>query len=330
MRQKSLNNLFLFVFCLLGFLEQSYAICKLDWTGAGQALTATVTTGYFQLPIQVTRYDDLVLPKCNGPATSYYFNIRDTYNNGNVTKYLYLDGIQTSDPMKRIEVVLYKEDQISIITSNNPVVGSVGNQASLFSYYAYINPALDLSTLVPGQYFGTYGITLSRFNNGNIDNSADKSQNITLYFNVQPANPVLDVSLLPSGSTTFNISATTYTLEFLPTLSEGAERDFNVGIQYNTKYKIGFKSPTNLGKLKNTAGAATIDYEMNVNNTGYFTLESENFPAVAMDTSVGVNQPTVNKYFNVKVRIKNVVGNVAGKPSGTYSDRVTISITSAN
>ena len=107
MRQKSVNLIFLFVFCFLGFLEQSYAACLLDWSGAGQAATATVTTNFFQLPIQVIR-KDAPPTNCNGPATTYYFNIRDTYNNGNTAKYLYLNGIQTNDPTKRIEVIFYK------------------------------------------------------------------------------------------------------------------------------------------------------------------------------------------------------------------------------
>lgn len=328
MRQKSVNFIFLFVFCFLGFLEQSYAACLLNWSGAGQAATATVTTNYFQLPIEVTRYQTPP-GSCNASdlPTPYFFNIRDTYNNGNVTKYLYLNGIQTSDPTKRIEVAFYKTaDQTQLITSNNPITGTVGNQGTSFSYYTYINPATNFAALVPGQYSGLYGITLARTINGNIDNSADKSQNIQIIFGVQPPNPVVDISLLPSGSTAFNINATSYNLEFLPSLSEGAIRDFNVAIQYNTKYKIGFKSPTNLGKLKNSLGASTIDYEMDVENTGYFSLNTEKFPAITTDGTVAVNQPTVTKYFNVKVRINNVAGNVVGKPSGTYSDRVTITI----
>lgn len=326
MRQKSTNYLLLFVFCFLGFLDRSYAACLLDWSGAGQMPTATVTQGFFALPIQVTRKDVSPSDKCTGAPTPYFFNIRNTYNNGNVVKYLYLDGIQTNDSTKRIEVYFYKQANTSSeILSNSPITGTVNNTGTSFSYYTYINPATNFAALVPGTYSGNYGITLAQTVNGNIDNSADKSQVIQIIFGVNPPNPVVNISLLPSGTTTFNISATAYTLDFV-TLSEGAERDFNVVIQYNTKYKIGFKSPTNLGKLKNTSGAATIDYEMNVENTGYFTLNTEKFPAVTTDSSVAVNQPTATKFFNVKVRINNVPGNVVGKPSGDYSDKVTITI----
>ncbi len=322
MRQKSAKYIFLFVFCFFAFLDRAYSVCLLSWSGAGQALTVPVVQNYNPLSIQITRADaSNANGNCTGNPTNFYFYIRNVENNGTNPKYLYLNGA-TNTP--GLPIVFYKSDNSSIISSNNPISGSVNNQGTSITYSAYINPA-DVQTMAQGNYSGEFRICLALSANGAVnEQSCVKYQPITFTFYVQPQAPTLDIALLPSGTTTFNINATSYTLDF-PILSEGAEKDFNIAIQYNTKYKIGFKSPTNLGKLKNSLGTA-IDYQMNVNNTGYFSLNIENFPAATTNSTVPTNQPTATTSFNVKVRINNVAGNVVGKPSGYYSDNVTITI----
>ncbi len=197
--------------------------------------------------------------------------------------------------------------------NNNRLAGRFLNseQSITVNYCATLN---NSTVQRAGTHTNTFNIRFDRSSFGVDDGTTYKTGSITFQY-VVPT--VLDLSLVDTSSA-FNAADTDQTMNF-GTLTTGATRSFDIVMQYNVGYRLSMKSD-NSGNLK--ASGAAIPYSMTLNGAPINLSNAMQEKANSGSAYAAMISPTGGTRLPVSVTI----GNVNGKPGGTYSDTVSISV----
>ncbi len=125
---------------------------------------------------------------------------------------------------------------------------------------------------------------------------------------------LISISLIDSGAP-FDSNDTYQQLDF-GILQTGQQQQFDLRIQANTGYSIRFSSLNN-GAMANLAGNGNINYQVTVDGAN---------KDLSASSSVGVEvvSGASTGWDNVPHQIAVTIGDVSGKPAGSYSDAITV------
>lgn len=137
-----------------------------------------------------------------------------------------------------------------------------------------------------------------------------------LVINVQTQTSI-NISIVPENAP-YNSSSTSATLNF-GQLTTGKELGADLIVKSNTGYRVRVGSQNN-GQFRNYAKNANLPYEFRFAGTPVNLNGTSGNPANVM-TIPGGSIPAGDR-FNMKVK----VGTVSGKPTGEYSDTITVSV----
>lgn len=207
---------------------------------------------------------------------------------------------------------------INDVNSQNDILegvlasGSNDRQSSL-NFYA----ALDLSN--PWRKFGNYsGQFTVRLYRGTI-NDYTYIDSRTMQFSYNNVKRV-DISIVPTSGS-FDISDTLETLNF-GQLSKGQTRSCNAILKYNAGFML-FASSENNGRLKHTLHNEHIEYTATFSGITASLSGSAGSP-VRLDRVIGVS-PASGRVVPIQI----IIGEVAGKRAGAYSDTIRLTVQSA-
>lgn len=147
------------------------------------------------------------------------------------------------------------------------------------------------------------------------------SDSDTTNFQIEVTNPIaVDISLVPPGST-FDPSATSYTLDYAE-ITQGESRRVDLRVKSNAGFTVSLESQGG-GRMLHTSENDNIQYTLKVNN-GVQSFSGPGVPLV-IGTATGVTQ-TNGSLFELEF----LTGSPAGKLAGQYQDVITIIATSNN
>ena len=165
------------------------------------------------------------------------------------------------------------------------------------------------------EYYGTYSDSISaHLYTGSITGSYTLVSTATITY--QHSVPkLIDISLV-NTSAAFNIADTTQTFSFGTLNTPPPAQSADLIIKYNAGYGVNLCS-TNTGQMKHSSLAKFVPYTMTLNST------SVNFA-----TSCGTYVVTGASFNTTGVRLPMTItpGSIGTVPSGSYSDTITVTI----
>lgn len=274
----------------------------------------TVTTPNYSFNSNTAPSLNLHLDKSGSNGCSWFITVDNgdapSYSTRNMDNGSYKIPMQIYSDSGHTKVLKHFPD---ITSSSDIITGSfgAGNQNTDVTYYPEMGA-------VAYDRFGTYDDKFKiRVYQGTFDGANDLQSTKDSKFTYTMAKKI-DLSLVDTGAP-FNINDTVQPLSFGP-LSTGLQRAMDVVLKYNAGYSVKFSSANN-GKLKHQTLADTVNYTMTVSGNP-ISLTSSNASPVVVASGSGIS-PALGQRFAVVATI----GNVGAVGAGTYSDTITVTVT---
>lgn len=294
-----------------------------------QAMAATSCDG-MQLVLDQVAIIDLNVD----PIPALGFKVSRTPTTGTCDYFIVIDnGGGTSFNLRRLKfgsepltvpIGLYKEaghsnyvkSVVQAANTNDIIFGTLSSSAEDHRFfYAQIDPYISVPV---GTYTDSFSVSLYSWNGNNL-NSKKFEQTKSSNFKFKKETTV-DISLVDTGAP-FNSLDLSQTLNF-GLLSTGATLSFDIMLKYSSGYKLGMSS-VNANRIKEVNSASYIPYSIMLDNVAMpVTLT-----ATMQDIKTGSG---TSPSLGTRLPMSVTIGDITGKPSGTYNDTVFISISSAN
>lgn len=227
-----------------------------------------------------------------------------------------------SDPAT-VPIQIYKEAAHSNIiksvaeaTTTNDIIFNTlnGSTTQQFpKFYAVIDPNISVPSTV---YTDSFSISLYTWNGSNLGTKAlvqTRSSNFKF-----TKDSTLELSLVDTGAP-FNSLDVNQSLNF-GTLTTGESMAFDVMLKYSSGYILSMSS-ANSNRLKESSSANYVDYSI--------TLEGAALPLTLSNVMQQVKSGTgTSPSLGTRLPMIVTIGDTTGKTSGTYTDTVSISVSS--